>query len=172
MDRRSFLAACGIGAGGLLLPGFSGRAIAAEQLVETIDLGVKKRLADAGLSAAAAAGASYCDVRVGRYIRQFVITREANVQNVVNTESTGTGVRVIADGAWGFAATNTLTAEAVADAARLAVAIAKANARHQTQPVQLAPTQGVGEVSWKTPIRRNAMEVPIEEKVELLLGVN
>jgi TldD protein len=172
LDRRSFLAACGIGAGGLLLPGFSGRAIAASQLVETIDIAVKKRLADAGLSAASAAGASYCDVRVGRYLRQFVITREANVQNIVNTESTGVGVRVIADGAWGFAATNDTTPEAVAGAARLATAIAKANATHQTQPVQLAPTPGVGEVSWKTPIRRNAMEVPIEEKVELLLGVN
>ena len=172
MDRRSFLAACGIGTGGVLLPGFMGRAIAAPQLLETIDMAVKKRLADAGLGAASAAGSSYCDVRVGRYLRQFVITREANVQNIVNTESTGVGVRVIADGAWGFAATNDMTPEAVAGAARLATAIARANARNQTQPVQLAPTPGVGEISWKTPIGRNAMEVPIQEKVDLLLGVN
>ena len=75
MDRRQFLAACGIGAGGALLPGFAGRAIAAQQLSETIDIAVKKRLADAGLSTATEAGASYCDVRVGRYLRQFVITR-------------------------------------------------------------------------------------------------
>ena len=82
------------------------------------------------------------------------------------------GVRVIADGAWGFSATNTMTVEAVAEAARLATAIARANARNQTQPVQLAPTPGVGEVSWRTPIQRNAMEVPIQEKVDLLLAVN
>lgn len=172
MDRRQFLAACGIGAGGTLLPGFAGRAIAAQQLAETIDIAVKKRLADAGLGAATDAGASYCDVRVGRYLRQFVITREANVQNIVNTESLGVGVRVIADGAWGFSATNDMTPDAVAEAARLATAIARANARNQTQPVQLAPTPGVGEVSWRTPIRRNAMEVPIQEKVDLLLAVN
>ena len=172
MDRRRFLAACGIGAGGALLPGFAGRVIAAQQLAETIDVAVKKRLADAGLNAATEAGASYCDVRVGRYLRQFVITREANVQNIVNTESLGVGVRVITDGAWGFAATNTMTAEAVAEAARLAAAIARANARNQTQPVRLAPTPGVGEVSWRTPIQRNAMEVPIQEKVDLLLAVN
>ncbi|MCA3701161.1 TldD/PmbA family protein [Brevundimonas sp.] len=172
MDRRQFLAACGIGAGGVLLPGFAGRAIAASQLTETVDIAVKRRLADAGLSAATGAGASYADVRVGRYLRQFVITREANVQNVVNTESIGVGVRVIADGAWGFSATNTMTPEAVAEAARLAVAIARANAVNQTQPVQLAPTPSLGEVSYRTPIRRNAMEVPIAEKVELLLGVN
>jgi TldD protein len=156
----------------MLLPGFAGRAIAAEELVGTIELAVKKRLADAGLSAATGAGASYCDVRVGRYLSQFIITREANVQNVVNTESTGVGVRVIADGAWGFAATNDMSAEAVAEAARLATAIAKANATSQTAPVRLAPTRGVGEVSWRTPIRRNGMEAPLQEKVDLLLGVN
>lgn len=171
MDRRQFLAACGIGAGGVLLPGF-GRAIAAEQLVETLDLAVKKRLADAAMSAAKAAGASYCDVRVGRYLRQFIQTREANVQGVTNTESSGVGVRVIAGGAWGFAATNSLSAEAVADTARLAVAIAKANAKNQTAPVQLAPTKGVGEVKWATPLRRNGMEVSLQEKVDLLMRVN
>ena len=170
MDRRHFLAACGIGTGGLLLPGF--RAIAAEQLVETVEVAVKKRLADAGMSAAKAAGATYCDVRIGRYMRQFVVTREANVQGITNTESSGVGIRVIADGAWGFAATNDMSAEAVAASARLATQIAKANARNQTTPVRLAPTPSLGEVTWRTPIRRNGMEVPIEEKVALLLGVN
>jgi TldD protein len=172
VDRRQFLAACGIGAGGVLLPGFAVRAIAAEQLADPIQTAVKRRLADAGLSTASQGGASYCDVRVGRYLRQFVLTREANVQNVVNTESLGVGVRVIADGAWGFAATNTMTPEAVAEATRLAIAIARANAKNQTQPVRLAPAKGVGEVNWRTPIQRNAMEVPLKEKVDLLLGVN
>ena len=172
MHRRDFLAATGLALGGGVLPSFLGRAIAAEELQSTIDVAVKKRLADAALNAAKSAGATYCDVRVGRYMRQFVITREANVQNVVNTESLGTGVRVIADGAWGFSATNEMTPEAVAKAAQLAVAIAKANAKTQTAPVQLAPTPGVGEVSWKTPIVKNAMTVPIKDKVDLLLGVN
>ena len=156
----------------MLLPGFSGQAIAAQQLVETLDIAVKKLLADAAMSAAKTAGASYCDVRVGRYLRQFIVTREANVQNVTNTESSGVGVRVIADGAWGFAATNQMSPEAVAEAARLATAIAKANAKSQTAPVRLAPTKGVGEVKWRTPITRNGMEVSLQEKVDLLLGVN
>jgi TldD protein len=171
MDRRDFLAISGFGLAGLALP-FGTRAIAAEALVTTMDVGLKKAMADAAMQTATQAGASYCDVRVGRYLRQFVITREDKVQNVVNTESTGVGVRVIANGAWGFAATNDLTTQGVANAARQAVAIAKANAKTQTAPVQLAPTKGVGEVAWKTPIRKNAMEVPIKDKVDLLLGVN
>ncbi|ASR42249.1 TldD protein [Xanthomonas citri pv. mangiferaeindicae] len=172
MHRRDFLALAGVGAGGLLLPAVFGKVIAAEQLLSTLDVGFKKRLADAGLNAATAAGASYCDVRVGRYLRQFVMTREDKVQNVVSTESTGVGVRVVAGGAWGFAATNTLTEQGVAEAARQAVAIAQANAKVQTAPVQLAPVKGVGEVAWRTPIARNGMEVPVKDKVDLLLGVN
>lgn len=172
MDRRDFLAFSGFVAGGALLPSFFGRAIAAEALADRIDAKVKKQLADTALTAAKGAGASYCDVRVGRYLQQFVITREKTVQNVVNTESTGTGIRVIADGAWGFAATNEMTVDAVAKAARLATAIAKANARAQTERVRLAPAPGVGEVSWKTPIVKNGFDVPLKEKADLLLDVN
>ena len=171
MHRRDFLTISGFGLAGLALP-FGTRAIAAEALLTTMDAGLKKAMADAAMQTATQAGASYCDVRVGRYLRQFVITREDKVQNVVNTESTGVGIRVIANGAWGFAATNDLTTQGVANAARQAVAIARANAKTQTAPVQLAPTPGVGEVAWKTPIRKNAMEVPIKDKVDLLLGVN
>ncbi|MFZ7095637.1 TldD/PmbA family protein [Luteimonas dalianensis] len=172
MHRRDFLTMGGLGLGALVLPPFMGRAIAAEELVTTLDVAFKRRLADSALEAATGAGASYCDVRVGRYLRQFVMTREDKVENVVNEESTGVGVRVIANGAWGFAATREMTADAIARAARQATAIAKANARIQNEPVQLAPLRGVGEVAWQTPISRNAMEVPLEEKVALLLGVN
>lgn len=171
MDRRSFLTVTGLGAAGLMIP-ISGRVIAAEQLLDRLDVAIKKALADAALEAAKAAGATYCDVRIGRYLNQFVITRENKVQNIVNTESTGTGVRVIADGTWGFAATNELSPSGVRKAAQQAVAVAKANARVQDKPVQLAPTPGVGEVRWATPIKKNAMQVPIQEKVELLLAVN
>lgn len=172
MQRRDFLALSGLTAGGLLLPSFFGRAIAAEQLLETIDPALKKRLADDAMTAAKAAGASYCDVRIGRYLRQAVMTRENKVQGIMNGESTGVGIRVIANGAWGFAATNELTQAGVVRAAQQAAAIAKANAKIQTAPVQLAKAPGFGEVSWRTPLQKNAMAVPVKEKADLLLGVN
>src|SRR5690606_5746619 len=95
LQRRDFLALGGLGMGSLALPAWLGKAIAADQLLTTLELPVKKQLADAALQAARGSGASYCDVRIGRYLRQFVMTREDKVQNVVNTESTGVGVRVI-----------------------------------------------------------------------------
>ena len=173
MQRRGFLALGGLAAGGALLPPLlSGRAVAAEQLLGTIDPVARKRLADAALQAATDAGASYCDVRIGRYLRQSLMTREALVLNVANEESVGVGVRVIAGDAWGFAATSRLDPDAVAAAARQAVAIARANARIQSAPVRLAPAPGVGEVSWRTPIAKNGMAVPIRDKLDLLLSVN
>jgi TldD protein len=111
-------------------------------------------------------------VRVGRYLRQFVLTREDKVENIVNTESTGIGVRVVSDGSWGFPANSGLPKAGAAAAATQAAAIAKANSRVQTEPVQLAKVKGAGEVAWSTPIRKNAMAVPVKEKADLLLAVN
>ncbi|WP_313244894.1 TldD/PmbA family protein [Stenotrophomonas rhizophila] len=170
MQRREFLTLSGMGLAGLMLP--HSRLIAAEQLLEPGDVARKKVLADAALATAKRLGASYCDVRIGRYLNQAVITREAQVQNVTNRESSGIGIRVIVNGAWGFAATHQQTPAAVKAAVEQAAAIARANAGIQTRPVQLAPVQGVGEVSWKTPIRKNAMAVPIQDKVDLLLSLN
>jgi TldD protein len=149
-----------------------GKNIPVERVLETIEVAQKKRMADVALNAARSAGATYTDVRIGRYLNQFVITREDKVQNIVNTESYGLGVRVIANGSWGFAATDATDNDSIAKTAALAVAIAKENSKLLTEPVQLAPQKGYGEVSWKAPIEKNGFEVPVKEKVDLLLGVN
>jgi TldD protein len=171
MERRTFLKIGAGTAGSLLVPVF-GNAIAAEELLNPLAAAFKKSLADTAMDAAKKAGASYCDVRIGRYLNQYITTRDLNVESVTNTESTGVGVRVIAAGAYGFAATNALTPDAVAGAARQAVAIAKANAKLQTEPVQLAPVKGVGEVAWATPIRKDWRTVPVKDKADMLIAAN
>lgn len=174
MKRRDFLYMSGLGLGATLLPKTNAfaRAVPLDAPWTPGDAALKKKLADIALNAARSKGATYTDVRIGRYLNQFVVTREDKVENIVNTESYGMGIRVIANGSWGFAATDVLTTDSIAKTAELAVAIAKENARLLTEPVQLAPQKGYGEVSWKTPIEKNAFEVPMKEKVDLLLSVN
>ncbi|HOA38508.1 MAG TPA: TldD/PmbA family protein [Flavihumibacter sp.] len=175
MKRRDFLNYSGLGAAGMFLQGMPmvGNIISAEEALNPgADTAKKKQMADVALNAARSKGATYADVRIGRYLNQFTVTREDKVQNIVNTESYGLGIRVIANGSWGFAATDQLDNDSIAKAAAMAVSIAKENARLLKEPVQLAPQKGYGEVSWKTPIEKNAFEVPIKEKVDLLLGVN
>ncbi|WP_133271337.1 TldD/PmbA family protein [Hymenobacter radiodurans] len=176
MKRRDFVGLSALAAGAVFLPnfpGFGGTLVTPERLLESVmDAAVNKRLADAALNAAKSAGASYADVRIGRYLNQSIFTREKQVQNIQSGESFGAGVRVLANGTWGFAATNTVTEAGLAKAAQLAVQIAKANSKVQKEQVKLAPVKGHGEVSWKTPIQQNAFEVPIAQKVELLLAAN
>jgi TldD protein len=174
LKRRDFIYLTGLGAAASMLPGIpvTGRPITPEEALEAVDPAIKKQMADVALNAARSKGATYTDVRIGRYLNQFVITREDKVQNIVNTESYGMGIRVISNGSWGFAATDKMDKESIARTAELAVAIAKENSRLQTEPVRLAPQKGYGEVSWKAPIEKNAFEIPIKEKVDLLLGVN
>src|SRR5688572_6005518 len=174
MKRRDFIYLTGMGATATMLPGIPviGRTINPEQSLETVDVALKKKMADVALNAARSKGATYTDVRIGRYLNQFIITREDKVQNIVNTESYGMGIRVIANGSWGFAATDRLDNDSIAKAADLAVSTAKENSPLLLYQVQLAPQKGYGEIAWKPPIENNAFEVPIKEKVDLLLSVN
>jgi len=174
MRRRDFVHLTGLGAAAAMLPSIPvwGNSVPLDAALDRIDPALKKRMSDVALNAARSRGATYTDVRIGRYLNQFVVTREDKVQNIVNTESYGMGIRVIANGSWGFAATDKMDNDSIAKAAELAVAIARENSRLLTEPVQLAPQKGYGEVSWKAPIEKNAFEVPMKEKVDLLLSVN
>jgi len=158
--------------GGLMLPIPGTFISAAELTANPMDVAFKKRMSDIALNAAKAKGASYADARIGRYLNQFITAEEKRVSNIVNTESVGIGIRVIANGTWGFAATSDMSPDSIAKTAEKAVAVAKANSKFQTDPVQLAPVTGVGEVSWQTPIVKNAFEIPIKEKVDMLMEVN
>lgn len=74
MKRRDFLYLSGLTAGaGLLGPS---KLMAAEDFLQPADLALKKRLADIALNAATSKGATYVDVRIGRYLNQSINTRE------------------------------------------------------------------------------------------------
>ncbi|NOT73932.1 MAG: TldD/PmbA family protein [Cyclobacteriaceae bacterium] len=174
MKRRDFVQIAGLGIGGLMLPlNLLGNEVPHETLLDSpLDTAQKKQLADVALNTARSNGGTYADVRIGRYLNQFISTRENKVQNIVSTESFGVGIRVIVKGTWGFASTNDVSADGIKKATERAVAIAKANSKFQKEPVKLAALKGVGEVTWKTPIQKNALEVPVSEKAALLLSAN
>jgi TldD protein len=128
-------------------------------------------LADAALSGARRAGASYADIRINRYRNQFIFTRDRRVQNIVNTEDYGFGVRVIVDGTWGFASSSNVTKEEIARVAGQAVTIAKANKAINVEPVRLAPVESY-EGTWNTPVVKNPFEMSLQPKLDLLLQIH
>jgi TldD protein len=131
------------------------------------------------LDQAKAAGASYADIRINRYRSQAVTLRvqaergtgkTVEVPFVSDTETFGFGLRVIAGGAWGFAASHEVSREAIARAAVDAVAIAKANAPLLSRPVELAPTPAYND-SYRTPTKIDPFTIPISERLDLLRAV-
>ena len=148
----------------------AGAGAAASGSEPAFDAGVVA-LAASALQAARDAGASYADIRIADYRTQSMRAREQRIVSVSDDASSGFGVRVIANGTWGFAASSRLDAAEVVAVARRAVALAKTNSVMQREPVQLAPCQAHVAV-WNTPIRRDAFAVPLEEKVARLLSIN
>src|SRR5688572_16201547 len=128
-------------------------------------------LADAALAAARKAGASYADVRINRYRNQFIFTRDRRIQNIVNTEDYGFGVRVIVDGTWGFASSNVVTKDEIARVAAQAAGIARANRAVNAEPVVLAPVPPY-KAEWNTPVAKNPFDMPLQPKVDLLMQIN
>jgi TldD protein len=128
-------------------------------------------LANEALNVARSSGASYADARIGRYRRQIIQTRERRVGAVTDEESYGIGIRTLVNGCWGFAATSTMTRTGVQNAAREAITLSRAARTVQRRPVELAPTKPVTG-TWMTPVERDPIEVPLEEKIALLLRAN
>src|ERR1035437_6857055 len=100
-------------------------------------------IAERLLDAAHAAGATYADARVVERTTQSVTVKNGQVNNVIQFEDAGSGVRVLVDGAWGFCGTQRTDADGLETAARLAVRIARASARTSVAPVRLAPVPSV-----------------------------
>lgn len=153
----------------LVEPG-AGSAVAQTLPAPTADA-LALDLAHAALDASRASGAGYADVRIGRYRRQAVATRERQVTGVSDSESYGLGVRTLVDGCWGFAATSTMTKAGAQQAALEAIAMSKAARAVRRRRVELAPTPPVTG-TWITPVRKDPIEVPLEEKIALLLAAN
>jgi TldD protein len=173
MRRRDFLlrsaaTTAALGAGQLVLP----RMIAAAAPREPIDPVMNRELAMRALDAARAAGASYADVRISRNRVQQMGTREAQITFFNDQDTFGFGVRVIANGAWGFAGSRELNAEEVTRVAQQAVQQAQSNASARERPLELAPVEAVPEGRWRAPIEIDPFDVPIEEKVDLMLRAN
>jgi TldD protein len=131
-----------------------------------------KELAMRALDAAKSAGAEYADVRISQNRNQAIQAREHRVQSLSDSETFGFGVRVLVKGAWGFAASRELAADEMVRVARQAVAQAQANRAALERPVVLAPVTPTANGTWRGPAEIDPFEVPIEEKVALLLDAN
>jgi len=118
------------------------------------------------------AGASYADCRVVKRRRESVHVRNGVVDALDSADDLAAGVRVIANGGWGFAATANVDRPSLERTAQLAVRIAKASASVPgEQPAALDPREPV-QGSWESQFRVNPFDVPLKDKIDLLLDAD
>jgi TldD protein len=130
-----------------------------------------KDLALAALDAAARRGATYADVRAIESREEDLGTKNGKAGQVSSSESAGVGIRVLAFGCWGFAATDDLSRQGVEAAAALALEIARSGTAAKKQDVTLAPEECY-EASWMSPLRIDPFSIPVDQRLALLLAVD
>jgi TldD protein len=121
-------------------------------------------LADAALSRARDLGAGHADVRVVRTQHASRSWRDGALQSSTDGQDLGISVRVVHEGAWGFAADIALTAEGAARLAERAVATARVARALTAQPVELASEPTHPHATWVSAYDLNPFEVPEGEK--------
>jgi len=168
MQRRNFLKA--VGGGSLLAAAGCASPAGSQGSGERPDAELNE-LAELALGVAEAGGASYSDCRIHNVRRQSLAAREERISRMQEAEESGFGVRVLVEGTWGFAASSDLSRSSIVRVAKRAVALARANAAMQTEPVVLAPNPAHVAV-WRAPVRRDPFAVSAEEKVARLLEIN
>jgi len=126
-----------------------------------------KDLASWALDTATQRGADYADVRVVDERGRALATKNGKIGNASDSRSQGFNVRVLVDGAWGFASSADLGRRSVEDTAAQAVAIARASAKVKQKDVQLAPEKAVT-AEWTTPHQIDPFSISIEQNLTLL----
>jgi TldD protein len=123
------------------------------------------------LNLATQRGASYADARIVDERSRSLATKNGKIGHASDSESQGIGIRMIADGAWGFAASKDLSRSTVEETAARALAIAKASARVKRENVRLAPEKPVT-ADWATPCEVDPFMISIEQNLDLLLKID
>lgn len=166
MHRRDWLK--GTSAAGLAL--ISSRWVTAALAAD--DLSARfPALADLALAKATELGASFADLHFMQTDRESLFVREEMVQGVDAGSSLGCSVRVLVQGAWGFAASGEISEKRVLQLVESAVAVAKGQAGWRKQPIEIeALPAHTGR--WDMPVTVDPFTIALEEKVERLLDIN
>src|SRR5271166_1551142 len=126
-----------------------------------------KDIAREALDSALHGGVAYADVRVIESKERVISTKNGKPGHIASSETMGLGIRVLAGGCWGFAATDDLTKSGVQEAARLAGSIARASALAKKRDTELAPEDKY-EATWDSACDIDPFSVSVEEQLGLL----
>ena len=110
----------------------------------------------------------YGDVRMVRLRRQSIEIKNGAIESVTYEEEEGFGVRVLVNGAWGFAASNQATPDEMTRVVGAAIEIARASGTVLDRHIQLTPARRLVD-SYTSACRQDPFAVPLPQKLDLLM---
>jgi TldD protein len=130
-----------------------------------------RELVDLALNIAQIKRITYADIRIISIKKESLGTKNGQVSHIHYSDDTGFGIRVLADGSWGFASSDNLTRNEVKKVVGQAIRMAKASSLFNARRTVLAPVEKVV-TRWSTPFEIDPFEVPLGEKIDLLLYID
>jgi TldD protein len=127
-----------------------------------------RKLADAALRRAADFGAEHADFRLERLRNQRLVLRDAALVDASESDGIGFAVRVIVDGAWGFASGAALTVDEAVRVAEQAVRLAQVAKPLAIEPITLAEEPVYDGQMWVSSYDVDPFDIEVGAKVELL----
>jgi TldD protein len=129
-----------------------------------------QRLAEAALNRARDFGVGHADFRFERVRYQHLAVRDGQLQGAEDSEDLGFAVRVLHEGAWGFASGVLLTRDEAVKVAEQAVRVAQVALAMTRSPIALAPEPVHADAVWISAYDVNPLDVPLGEKADVLRG--
>jgi TldD protein len=116
-------------------------------------------------------GAQYADVRFEESLTESISVKDGIVDELSSDESQGMGVRVLVNGAWGFASSRNLTSDEVDQITAQALEIARASGMVSGEKVDLGP-KVISQGKYQTPFKIDPFSIPLGEKIGLLMNAD
>ena len=127
-----------------------------------------KKLSELALNLTKDKGATYADIRIERIEDENLSVKNQTPELIERSSDFGFGIRVIVNGAWGFAASADLSEDQVRKVSLQAVDIADASSRLKKKDVAQTPLEKAVD-SYKTPILQDPFTISLKEKSDYLL---
>jgi TldD protein len=127
-----------------------------------------RRMAEAALARAQDFHVSHADFRFERIRSQDVKVRDGRLQGASDSEDVGFAVRVVLNGAWGFASGVGLGQTTAIQVTETAIRTAQVAAAMTSRPIELAPEPTYPDVDWISAYEIDPLTVPLTDKVDLL----
>jgi TldD protein len=129
-------------------------------------------VSDAAIQSGLSLGASHVDVRIERVRTGVLQMRDTSPESQTDESVTGVGVRVIVNGAWGFACSPEISTTKAYELAKVAVAMAITSGPLSTEKIALAPEPVYASQTWVSEYEIDPFDISGEEKIARLADLN